>query len=243
MSIIAIVQARMGSQRLPGKVLQDIDGVSMLARVIQRLRKVSELKAIVIATTDKPEDDAIVVACSELQCAVFRGSELDVLSRYYQCAVRYQADSVLRVTSDCPLLDPAVTSSIIQAFLTQKPDYASNCLQRSYPRGLDVEVMTLKALQSAYLEAHETYQREHVTPYIYQHPEQFKLLPVMAPQDNSHHRWTVDEPADLEMIRMIYQNFTQQAEFTYLEVLELLKQKPEIARLNQHVQQKIVSNL
>lgn len=242
MKIIAIIQARTGSHRLPGKVLQLIDGKPMLTQVIQRLTPVPELDKVVVATTNNECDNPVVELCQGMNIDVFRGSEQDVLDRFYQCASSFQADVVVRITADCPLLDAEVVSCVIQKFLQQQADYASNCLQRTYPRGLDVEVMTFETLQTTWQQATEIYQREHVTPYIYQNPKQFTLFSVVSNIDYSDYRWTVDEKVDLEMIRNIYQNFRHQPSFNWQDVIKLLQQQPDIALLNKHIQQKTLVN-
>ena len=176
--VVAIIQARMGSTRLPGKVLLELAGRTMLGRVVRRVRLAGLVDEVVVATTNAPADDPIVDECRRLPVACFRGSEHDVVERYHRAAAAYRADVVVRITADCPLIDPEVTDHVIRAFLQHRPDYASNTLHRTYPRGLDTEVFTAAALARACHEASEPYQRTHVTPYIYQHPEYFRLLAV-----------------------------------------------------------------
>ena len=238
LKVAAIVQARMGSARLPGKVLLDIAGKTMLARVVERLSSAKSLDGVLVATTDSPHDDAIVEECRRLSVAVFRGQVDDVLDRYYQAAQSIEADVVVRITSDCPLIDPEVTDQTIQEFLAQRPDYASNVMVRTYPRGLDTEVVTAQALRQAWSEADQAYQRAHVTPYIYEHPEKFKLLSVTGEQDYSQHRWTVDTPEDLELMRVIYQRLGWKGDFLWRDVLALFDDAPELAVLNRGVAQK-----
>jgi spore coat polysaccharide biosynthesis protein SpsF len=161
MNIVAVIQARMGSTRLPGKVLRDIGGKTMLARVVRRMQCAASLSQVVVATTTSPADKAIVAECERLGIPAFRGDEQDVLDRYYQAAQAHRADVVVRVTSDCPLIDPGVVDEVVRAFLDAEPDYASNTLERTYPRGLDTEVMTMAALARAWREAQEPYQHAH----------------------------------------------------------------------------------
>ena len=238
LKVAAIVQARMGSTRLPGKVLLDIAGKSMLARVAERLSHAQSLDVVLVATTDSPHDDVIVEECQRLSVAVFRGQEDDVLDRYHQAARSIAADVVVRVTSDCPLIDPEVTDKTIRAFLAERPDYASNVLVRTYPRGLDTEVMTAQALAQAWREADQAYQRAHVAPYIYEHPEKFKVLSVTGEQDYSQHRWTVDTPADLGLVRTIYERLGWSGEFSWRDVLALISDQPDLAALNRDITQK-----
>src|SRR5215469_8186363 len=168
MRVAAIIQARIGSTRLPGKVLRDLGGRTVLERVVSRTRKCTLVNEVIVATSVNPGDDVIVEACVRLRVRVFRGSEHDVLDRYFRAAEAAQAQVVVRITSDCPLIDPEVSDQAIRAFLDARADYASNVLERTYPRGLDTEVVALQALECAFREAKEPFQREHVTPFFYQ---------------------------------------------------------------------------
>jgi spore coat polysaccharide biosynthesis protein SpsF len=238
LKVVAIVQARMGSTRLPGKVLQDIEGESMLARVVNRLRGARLIDESLVATTDQPADDAVVQECKRCSFAVFRGDENDVLDRYFRAAQFSRSDVVVRITSDCPLIDPAVIDKTVQAFLHAQPDYSSNGLVRTYPRGLDTEVMTVQALERAWRSADQAYERIHVTPYIYEHPAEFKILSVTAAEDYSHYRWTVDTPEDLEFVRAVYCRLKTAGQFGIQEVLELLRREPELQEINRFITQK-----
>ena len=238
LKVVAIIQARMGSTRLPGKVLLDLAGASVLSRVLERVRRTDSIDEVVVATTDRPSDDIIVQECLRYQIPVFRGQEEDVLDRYYRAAVSAKADVVVRITSDCPLIDPEVTGKTVQAFMAEHPDYASNCLVRTYPRGLDTEVMTLRTLERAWREATQPYERAHVTPYIYENPGEFKLLSVTGEADWSGHRWTVDTPEDLELVRSVYARLNHRNQFLWRDVLDLLQREPELAELNRTVAQK-----
>ena len=240
MKITAIVQARMGSTRLPGKVLQDLGGETTLGRVVRRLRRSEMIEEVVIATTFSPDDQAIVLEARRLGIPAFIGDELDVLDRYYQAARAFPTDAVVRITSDCPLIDPHVTDLTIRAFLAERPDYASNALERTFPRGLDTEVMTASALGRAWRQAKQPYEREHVTPFIYEHPEIFKVLPVTNQDDYSSHRWTLDTPEDLEFIRTVYSRFNNRDDFSWRDLLDLLAREPALVYLNGHVEQKIL---
>jgi spore coat polysaccharide biosynthesis protein SpsF len=237
---LAIIQARMGSSRLPGKVLMDLCGETALARVIHRLRHANLVDEIVVATSTSEQDDAVVRECERLRILFFRGSEHDVLDRYYRCAEMNGGAVVVRITADCPLIDPELVDLTIRAFLAETCDYASNGLVATYPRGLDVEVFTRVALARAWSEAHSTYEREHVTPYLYEHPELFRLASVKADADYSHHRWTLDTIEDLELSRSIYARFKNQSCFSWREVLEVVQREPQLALINAHVLQKAV---
>ena len=238
MKVVAILQARMGSTRLPGKVLLDLAGRTMLARVVRRVRRAPGIDEAVVATSVASGDDPIVEECRRLDVACFRGSEPDVLDRYYRAASALQADVAVRITADCPLIDPGESGRVIRAFLQRKPDYASNILCRTYPRGLDTEVMTAATLGRAWREATEPYQRTHVTPYVYQHPERFRLLSVTGEEDLSVHRWTVDSPDDLKLVRAVYLRMDGEDTFCWRDVLRLLREEPWLGELNRHVRHK-----
>jgi spore coat polysaccharide biosynthesis protein SpsF len=238
MKTSAIVQARMGSSRLPGKVLMDLGGETVLARVVNRLRRSMLLDDIVVATTQSASDDVIVSECERLAVESFRGSEVDVLDRYYQAAQVCKADVVVRITSDCPLTDPVVVDEIIAVFHDQQADYASNTIVHTYPRGLDAEVVSRTALERARAEARQSYEREHVTPYFYEHPELFRIASCQGSADYSHYRWTLDTPDDLRLIRRIYSRFGNQDIFGWQEAVALMEREPELAELNSHILQK-----
>jgi spore coat polysaccharide biosynthesis protein SpsF len=238
--VVCIIQARLGSTRLPGKVLKPILGEPMLVWDVTRARRARLVDEIVIATTEHSQDDAIVDLCQSQGWLFWRGSEDDVLDRYYQAASTFQADIIVRITSDCPLIDPNVIDFAIASHRSSAPlvDYTSNATMRSYPRGLDVEVFNRDALERAWREDHSAW-REHVTPYIYHHPEMFRLQTVQNPVDYSHHRWTVDTPEDLALIEKIYQHFGH-GDFTWQGVLALLEQHPDWVEINAHIEQKKV---
>lgn len=258
MNLVAIIQARMGSSRLPGKTLVDLAGHSMLAQVVRRVRRCRTLDRVVVATSTAQADHAIEQECQRLGVACFRGSESDVLDRYAAAARHFQAAAVVRITADCPLIDPEVTDRVVRRFVEfvepgqGRSDcsrhltanqfgvlaYASNTLRRTYPRGLDTEVFSAAALEVARREAGEPFQRAHVTPYIYQHPEQFRLLAVTGDGDHSQHRWTVDTAEDLELVRAIYARFEGRPTFSWRDVLCMLTETPELAMLNRNVCQK-----
>jgi spore coat polysaccharide biosynthesis protein SpsF len=238
MKIVAIVQARMGSTRLPGKALKDIHSRTMLARVVRRALRSALIDKLVVATTEKKADDAIVSECDSLGISCFRGSEDDVLDRYYQAAKAFSADSIVRITSDCPLIDAEIVDRVVQAFLDNGPDYASNTIESTYPRGLDVEVFTFDALEKAWRKALLDFQHVHVTPYIYQHPEQFRILSVTGDEDESGYRWTVDTREDLALIRAVYAKINRDDLFSWRDVLELFRKEPNLAEVNRHIRQK-----
>jgi spore coat polysaccharide biosynthesis protein SpsF (cytidylyltransferase family) len=227
----------MGSTRLPGKVLRDLHGASMLARVVRRVQRATMLDQVVVATSTAPADDAIVVECIKLGVASSRGSEQDVLDRYYQAAREHDADVVVRITSDCPLIEPTIVDTCVSALRESGVDYASNVIRRSYPRGLDVEAMTFAALERIWREADEDYQCAHVTPYIHQHPALFTMVDVIAEANYSQLRWTVDTPEDWQFASAVYARFADDS-FSWHDVLALLQREPELTALNAHIEQK-----
>lgn len=238
---VAIVQARCGSGRLPRKILAPVEGRPMLARVMTRLSGARLVDQVVLATTDGPADDEVASLARAEGWALFRGSETDVLDRFYQAAVRHGAEVVVRITGDCPLIDPAVTDLVVATFLAHAPavDYASNCLRRSYPRGLDTEVFLMTALRRAWSEGRDPASREHVTPFIYTHAG-FRLADVVNAEDFSDHRWTVDTTEDLDLVREIYRHFGD-GHFGWRAVLEAGRLHPAWKARNEHVRQKGLS--
>ena len=238
MKIVAIIQARMGSTRLPGKILRDLGGETVLSRVLRRVRRMRHVTEIVVATTAKNGDDAVVESARKNAVGTFRGNEEDVLDRYYQAARSFHAEAIVRITADCPLIDPEVSDHVVEEFLRIGPDYASNTLQRTYPRGLDTEVVTFDALERAWKASSEPYQRVHVTPYVYQHPEQFNLLSITAGGDFGHQRWTLDTAEDLEFLRAVYAKLGDRHDFAWRDVLQLMEREPGLMEINREVAQK-----
>lgn len=240
MTTVCIVQARMTSTRLPGKVLLPLAGKPLLERQLERLRRARLLDAIVVATTTNASDDAIADLCAACGLACFRGSEHDVLSRYAGAAEAAGARHVARVTSDCPLLDPAVVDEVLAAYRQHACDYASNTHPQSWPHGMAVEVFSRAALEQAHAQACTPDEREHVTPFIYWRPDRFRLWNVRRDPDLSAHRWTVDTPEDYELVSRLFEAaFRQRQDFGLADVLEALDRHPEWARINSHVQQKV----
>jgi spore coat polysaccharide biosynthesis protein SpsF len=234
----AIIQARMSSTRLPGKVLLDLAGEPMLARVVERTRRSRTIDRVIVATTVESEDEPIVELCRSRGWTVSRGSRDDVLDRYYQAAVADGADPIVRITSDCPLIAPEIIDTVVKR-LDGTIDYASNINpRRTFPRGLDVEVFTFAALSAAWRDDREATGREHVTPFLYRHPERFRIALVESEKPEAAcHRWSVDTPEDYELMRRIYSHFGRR-EFNWLDVLDLLDQHPDWCEMNRHVEQK-----
>lgn len=239
MKTIIIVQARMTSTRLPGKVLLPLAGEPMLMRLMERLRRVQRADGIVIATTTNASDDPIAALCAQQGVPCHRGSELDVLSRYADAARLHAADVVVRITSDCPLIDPALIDQLIAVYEEGDSDYVSNMLPPTWPYGMAVEVFSATALAQAHAEATQDAEREHVTPFIYWHPQRYRLRNVASPVALSHHRWTVDTPEDYELVRRLFDHLLPtNPHFTQADVLALLDAHPDWIAINQHVQQK-----
>ena len=264
MKIAALIQGRMSSSRLPGKVMQDIAGKPMLAWVVDRASRAHNLSQVAVVTSLETSDDSIALFCQQQGYACQRGSLHDVLDRYYQAARNLQADVIVRITADCPLIDPGLVDELLQAFLAGAKDggafdFGANRLpppwRRTYPIGLDVEVCTFTALERAWREADQTFQREHVMPFLYEGltpatdqpsrgeyvtPRGFRVLLQNHSVDYGSLRWTVDTPQDLELVRQIFARFPGQDNFSWQEVLELFTNEPALARINAGVAAKHV---
>jgi spore coat polysaccharide biosynthesis protein SpsF len=240
MKTLAIVQARMGSTRLPGKVLLELAGRSVLARVVRRASRAKQVNQLIVASTTEPLDDRVAEECHALGVPCFRGHATDVLDRFHRAALAYEADIVVRLTADCPLIDPEVIDRTVAEFFAGSFDYASNSLVRTYPRGLDTEVLTRTVLETAWQEARLPYERTHVTPFFYQHPERFRLLSVECEQNCGHLRWTLDTPEDLTLLQTIYSRLGGNDSFRWTEVLDLFQREPGLAEINAQVQQKVL---
>jgi len=237
-----IVQARMASTRLPGKVMMKVSGKTLLEHLILRLKKVRQADEIIIATTENKADDIIAEHSKGLGIKVFRGSEENVLERYYLAAKEAGLTVIVRVTSDCPVMDPEMVDRCISFFFEKQPaDYISNCMKRSFPVGLDVEVFSFDALERTHREAEEAPEKEHVAPYMYRHPEKFKLAFLENDKDESSYRLTVDTAEDLELIKKIYEVlYPKDRLFGAQMVMELFKKRPELKKINEKVHQKKV---
>jgi len=238
MRTVAIVQARLGSSRLPGKVLQDLAGDTMLARVVVRLRAARTIDDIVIATTLSPSDDPVVCEAARLGVHAWRGPEQDVLTRYVGAARKYHAGAVVRVTSDCPLLDPDTVDRVVMALRAAAVDYSSNTHVRTYPRGLDVEAFYLETLERILRSATSSAAKEHVTAYVMEKPNEFAIHQVTAEADDSDLRWTVDTAEDLALIRAMYGELGLATIRPYREVVAAVRARPELAAINAHITQK-----
>lgn len=231
----------MGSTRLPGKVLKKILNKSLLEHQIDRVRRSTLIDQIVIATTVNEADDLIVEEANRLALPFYRGLEENVLDRYYQTAKEYEADIVVRLTSDCPVIDPIIIDKVIDVLLNNQSsyDYVSNTLQRTYPRGMDTEVFTYQSLREAYVNADQQIYKEHVTNYIYSHPQCFRLGSVINHEDNGDYRWTVDTPEDFELIKKIIEAlYPQKPHFSMKDILDILAVHSDWNKINSFIEQK-----
>ncbi|MFM8330837.1 MAG: cytidylyltransferase domain-containing protein [Candidatus Methylumidiphilus sp.] len=239
--LLIVVQARCGSSRLPGKVLREVCGKPMLARMLERLRRVRTPAQLLVATTDEPQDDAVAALCADIGVDVFRGHATDLLDRHYQAARAYGAQVVAKIPSDCPLIDPAIADAVFAQFQGADFDYVSNLHPATYPDGNDVEVMRFEALATAWREARLPMEREHTTPFLWERPERFRLGNVSwepaagePRRDYSmSHRWTVDYAEDYDFVRRVFEELYPQCPgFGLNDILDLLARQPEIAALN-----------
>jgi spore coat polysaccharide biosynthesis protein SpsF len=233
MTVLGILQARMTSRRLPGKVLKPILGVPMLARQIERIRRARELEKLVVATSTDSTDDPVAELCTRIGITCFRGSLNDVLERYHHAALQFDPRYIVRLTGDCPLTDPEVIDAAIHMCRDGAFDYVTNAIEGGYPDGLDVEVFTLASLQQAYREARQPAQREHVTPFIDSQPNRFKIGHLKSEIDHSGLRWTVDEPQDFRLVTLIYEAlYPSRPNFATRDILALLGAHPEWKTIN-----------
>ncbi|USK69968.1 glycosyltransferase family protein [Peribacillus asahii] len=240
MKIIGIIQARMGSTRLPGKVLKRVNGIPLLQYQIERMKKSNLINGLVIATTEQDLEEPILELCEKMNISAFRGSEKDVLDRYCGAAQKYNADVIVRMTSDCPIIDPNIIDQVIQYYLDHSYDYVSNTQIRTFPRGMDTEVFSRKLLEKAQMNAQKEYEREHVTPYFYMNPDKYSIGQfVNRGQDVSHYRLTVDTEEDLKLISILLKELYPKNQFFDLEmILDKLRKEPHLAEINKHIQQK-----
>jgi spore coat polysaccharide biosynthesis protein SpsF (cytidylyltransferase family) len=237
-AICVIVQARMGSTRLPGKVMKDIVGKPLVLHVVERIKRITPKDTVVIATTTLKEDDTIVDAVTDYDTTIniYRGSSQDVLDRYYRAAIHCKADVIVRITADNPLIDPDISGTVIEAFLKNQCDYCCNNMPRTYPHGLDTEVFSFESLERAWKKAHTPYEREHVTPYIREHPGEFTLLNVEHTTDLSNLRWSVDYCEDFAFVTEIYKRlYFKNQTFTMEDVLDILDKEPWLCEMNEVV--------
>lgn len=239
--VVAVVQSRMGSSRLPGKVMKEICGIPMLLLMLERLSNAKLVDEIVVATTTNKNDDVIYNLAKINGYSVFRGNELDCLDRHYQVAKHFNADFVAKITPDCPLIDPVITDKVIDFFLknVDKYDYVSNVHPATFPDGLDVEIFHLSALEKAWKESDNATQREHTTTYIWSQPSKFRIGNFIMPDGKNlfmQERWTVDFKEDFKFIQIIYENLYHERNiFLMNEILEFLEKRKDVWNINHHL--------
>src|SRR3990172_4694464 len=260
--VVAIIQGRMSSSRLPGKILADIAGQPMLQRVFARTSRSATVTETVFATTTDPTDDPVAEYCDFSGIPCTRGSQFDVLDRYHQAAKQTKADIVVRITADCPVIDPALIDDVVNTLLEDQYDFVCNRLPppwtRTYPIGLDVEACTFKVLAKAWKEAKEPQHREHVMPFFYEgvelsvvsrqqskgiSPRGFRVALLNHTTDFGGYRWTVDTPEDLEFMRQLYSRFDGRDDFSWKEVLDLVHKEPKLMEINAGVQHKTLKDI
>lgn len=238
MKILTIIQARRGSSRLPDKVLKEILGQPVLLKMLERVNA-SKLKGqLVVATTQEEQDDAIFELCNANNVLCFRGHSTDLLDRHYRSALEYGAEAVVKIPSDCPLIDPKIIDEVLQYYISHSNefDYVSNLHPATWPDGNDLEIMSMQALERCWNEASKDFEREHTTPYIWENPDKFRIGAVKWNSGldySTSHRWTLDYPEDFEFIKRVYEElYPHNSSFSLEDILQLLKQKPDIADIN-----------
>jgi spore coat polysaccharide biosynthesis protein SpsF len=260
--VVAIIQGRMSSSRLPGKILVDIAGQPMLQRVFIRTSRAATVTETIFATTTDPSDNPVAEYCEFSGIPFTRGSLYDVLDRYYQTAKGAKADYIVRATADCPVIDPALIDDVMNTLLEGEYDFVCNRLpppwRRTYPIGLDVEACTFPVLEQAWMEAKEPQHREHVMPYFYEgvelsavsrqlsegiSPRGFRIALLNHTTDFGDYRWTVDTPEDLEFMRQVYSRFDGRDDFTWKEVLDLVHNEPKLMEINAAVKHKTLKDI
>lgn len=238
MKIISLIQARRSSSRLPDKVLLELQGTSLLLKMVERVQSACLKGEVIVVTTNEEPDNAIVEICDSNQIKCFRGHSTDLLDRHYQAALYYGADAIVKIPSDCPLIDPNIIDEVLQYYISHsaKFDYASNLHPASWPDGNDVEIMSINALGIAWNEATKDFEREHTTPYIWENSDKFTIGSVIwntGKDYSTSHRWTLDYPEDFEFVKRVYEElYPQNPAFSLQDILHLLEQKPEIANIN-----------
>lgn len=234
--IIAIIQARISSSRLPGKIMKDICNKPILYHVVERVKLSRLIDKVIVATCESSNNDVIRDLCKRENILCFSGNEDDVLDRYYQAAKSFDLsndDIIVRITSDCPMIDPQIIDKVIKAFLNEKADYASNVQRPTFPDGLDCEVFTFTALAESWKNATMKSEREHVTQFMRKYPETFKIISYENDTDLSNYRWTVDQEEDFQLVKEIYEKlYETNPNFLTADVLDLLDKNPELNAIN-----------
>ena len=230
--ITVMIQARTGSSRLSGKVLSQIENKPMIWHVINRVKKIESVQQIALITTEKESDQVLLDIAKNEDIIGFAGDTTNVLNRHYQCALKISADPIIRITSDCPIIDPYLVEEMLQFFLTHNYDYVSNIHPATYPDGLDVEIFSFQTLEKTFLDAKLNSEKEHVTPYMEKHPELFNIFNFENNEDLSHIRLTVDQKEDLELIQNLYSVMSPKNDFGLNEINDIFSKNPELFRIN-----------
>lgn len=240
MKVGVIIQARMGSTRLPGKIMKEVMGKPLLEYQIERVKRAKTIDEIIIATTTKKADNQIAEFCEQLSIPCYRGSEEDVLARYYEAATKYKVDIIVRITSDCPVIDPEVIDRVVDKYQDGNYDYVSNTIERTFPRGMDTEVFSYATLKQMYNEANQSIEREHVTPYLYLNPDRFKIGNYSNEDNHGFLRLTVDTQEDFLLIEDIFINlYSKNPKFKLKDlVYYLVELHPEKQNINCSIEQK-----
>jgi spore coat polysaccharide biosynthesis protein SpsF (cytidylyltransferase family) len=233
--ISVLIQARTSSTRLPGKVLLNIEEIPMISHVINRVKSIKSVEQIALITTTDQNDKILLDIAKKHNIIGFAGKRDDVLDRHYQCAKKINADPIIRITSDCPLIDPDLSENILQFFLNNNYDYVSNTIIPTFPDGLDTEIFSFSSLEEAAKNAKLPSEREHVTPYISKNSQKFRLYNFKNSKNLSHLRWTVDRNDDLEFVRQIYSNMKPNTIFNMNDILKIIKKIPKLLEINEHV--------
>ena len=230
--ITVIIEARTGSSRLRNKVVAEIEGKPMIFYVIDRVKQIKSVEQIILATTQEKNDKILIEIAKQNSIGIFTGDSMDVLNRDYQCALQNNADPIIRITGDCPLIDPDIVEEMLEFYLKNNYDYISNRINPKYPDGLDVEIYSFKTLQMVEQNAKLSSERALVTTYITKNPKIFKIFSYENQEDLSGHRWTVDEQNDLEFVRKIYSIMKPKTNFSMNEIIEILVKNPELLKIN-----------
>ena len=227
-----MIQARTSSKRFPRKVLAMIEKKPMIWHVIQRVKQIPMVEQIVLITSDKKEDKILQKIAKETGINFFTGSLSDVLGRHYKCAVKFEADPIIRITGDCPLIDPKIVEEMSRFYMDHDYDYVSNILNRTFPDGLDAEIFSFKVLKLMFEKAQLKSEREHVTLYIKNNIKKFKIFDFTSKKDLSRFRWTVDEKEDLKFVRKIYAEMRPRINFSSKDVMKIISKKPHLQEIN-----------
>jgi len=230
-----MIQARTDSSRLSSKVLEIIEDKPLLWHVINRAKQVKNVDQVILITTRRDIDKKLIEIANESEILSFQGDVLDVLNRHYQCAIEFDADPIIRITSDCPLMDPVLVEEMLEFFLCNNYDYVSNTINPTYPDGLDTEIFSHRVLKQTVDESKLKSEREHVTPYIKNEPEKFNLYNYKNKKDYSKFRWTVDEKKDLDFVRQIYFEMRPKKIFSMNDILKIISENPKILKINSKI--------